>query len=1021
MSFCDDRRGRVPFALIGVLVLLGASVYATGVADRSAPSVERPAGAAMDDVSRDTRPALRAAVRTAARESALEPVTAPADTPAGRAVNESAPFADALRLRIAAEAREALSGITRRRNGVTATAGLPAIDGATESFRRAKRGVDVRPTDGGASMVVTLRNVTIRAHNDGRVVAERRQNVSLTVATPTLALHRRTERYERRLNRGAIAGPGLARGLTGRLTAITMARAYGRYGGAPIQNVLGNRHVALSTNAALLAQQRAAFGRADPDGERAVGVATVRVGVLDVLGGRHGAAADWTKTLLDPGAVGTDTDPAAESGFDPRPPDAPPITAEPVAAADEAFLASEQPDTAGSYRVRARLRTEVLNRSSEPRTPARLENWTLLTERTSERTRVTVVAHPSTRTGATVETVRKVTTRHTIERRWYRNGTFRTTTDEWDETVHVAVHVGAMYAPDDTALDRRTEPLFERGGALDGPNLVGARRRAAEALVEANGGIDAIAETVARAGGNGRSLEHSRTVTGARPDGLDAWITADLRGLRQRVANVSVSVPRRAVAVGEANAPALLAERLRVRRTALLDAPESYDGVADRARVAARAAFLDRVLASLEDRAANTRGRNVDYREELPGRVTGSLSELIALGREGADDVPPVGTHQRGQSGDDGLSMTPDGSPAYLTLEPVDHERVPSVPAGESAHPLTARTTNWVAMPYGDVADGLVDTLFGGGDRQVSLGTAAATLIAANRTAPAGTQTNGSAVLAGTREELVVAVRRSTLDAERAACDAALEGTAIERDRCRAAVVDTRSRWSTLGHRAQAMANGSYAAAFADSLAAGGVDAATADEAAVRVRVRLRELDAERETSVPAATTNRTASATQRLAERLVRQQASALTENASRRAMRRLTGASRLPAGVPVAPPPYPWIATANAWSVTVRGEYGRFAVRAAGTGPDGSGGVVRYVRDGSTVRFDADGDGEAEVLGRNERVSFDASTTVVAVVPSGPPGVGDVDGNRDEQSPGWPCPGVEHGDACEDGNQPE
>jgi hypothetical protein len=31
-----------------------------------------------------------------------------------------------------------------------------------------------------------------------------------------------------------------------------------------------------------------------------------------------------------------------------------------------------------------------------------------------------------------------------------------------------------------------------------------------------------------------------------------------------------------------------------------------------------------------------------------------------------------------------------------------------------------------------------------------------------------------------------------------------------------------------------------------------------------------------------------------------------------------------------------------------------------------------------------------------------------VVAAVPPGPPGVGDVDGARTEQSPGWPCPGA-------------
>ncbi|MBP1985587.1 DUF7286 family protein [Halolamina salifodinae] len=1016
MSLHEDRRGRVPFALVGVLLLVGASVYATGLADRAEPSIEQPATAAMDDVERDTRPALRAAVRDAARESAREPVTEPADTPAGQALNTTSPFVDALRLRIAAGARQALSEVSREQDGVRATASLPLVNGSTASLRRAKHGIQVRPVDDGASMLVTVRNVTVRARADGRVLSQRRLNVTLTVDAPVLALHQRTEQYESRLNRGALAGPGLSRGLTGRLTALTMARGYGRYAGAPIQNVLGNRHVELSTNAALLAQQRAAFGRADPDGARAVDVATVRVGVLDVLGGRHDGAAGWTKTVLDPSAVGDRTE---ADGFDPQPPDRPPITAAPDAVADEAYLdATEGPGTAGSYRVRSHLRATVVSRSSGTRPAPRLENWTLLTERIDQRTTVKVIEQDSNRAeSAAVDARRKVIVRHTVERTWYRNGSFQTTTTEWTETARVAVRVNVAYDPDDTAPDRPTEPLFERGGALDGPNLASARERAATELLDANGGVDGVA--VAAAERRDGALTRERTSVAARPDGLDAWVLADLRELRASVANVSVTVPSREVAAGEANAPALLAAAVRERRAALVDAPATYDGAADRARVAARAAYVDRVIAALESRAADTRDRNGDYRTELSGGATGQLSRLIELGREtaGADDP-----YQRDRESGEELVVTPDGSPAYLTLSSVGHQRVPTVAPGESVHPLTARTTNWVAMPYGDAADGVADALLGGGKRRVSLETAAATLIAANRTAATAGTANGSAAeLAANRAELTAAVRRSVRNAEREVCAAVTDGTGNDRRTCRDAVVDVRSEWPTLGHRAQAMGNGSYAAAFGDALAARGVGAAAADEATVRVRVRLRELDAKRETGVPAAMTNQTASAVQQVARKVVKKQSKAVIRNESERAMRRLTGASRLPAGVPVAPPPYPWIASVNAWSVTVRGEYQRFVVRARGPAPDGGGGVLRYVRDGSSVAFDADGDGQAERLGRNDHVSFEASTTVVAVVPPGPPGIGDVDGNRDERSPGWPCPGDEETDRCTRGEQPE
>ena len=1020
VSLADDDRARIPFALVGVLLLLGASVYATGVADRAQPSIERPAATAMDDVTRDARPALRRAVRDAARESAETPVTTPADTAVGEALNDSRPFVDALRLRIAVAARESVSELSRERGGVRATADLPSIDGSTASLRRAKSGVEVTSVDGGAAMRVTIRDLTIRARDGDRTVAQRRRNVTLTVETPVLALHRRATEYERRLNRGALDGPGLARGLTTRLTAVAMVRGYGRYAGAPIRNVLGNRHVELSTNAAVLAQQRAAFGRHDPAGARAVDVATMKVGILDVLGGRHGDAAAVTKAFVNPNAVDGATSEPASGEFAPRRPDDPPVNASPDAAADRAYLGSiDGVSTAGSYRVRGELRVTVRSRASESRPEPRRRGWTLVDEQTSERTVVTTVEDTSAESDAVVDEVLDVTTHHVVERRWRRNGTVRTTSAEWTETARVAVRATAAYDPDDAAPDRPTEPLFEPGGVFGGPNLDGARERAAEAVLDANGDVDAVAERAAA--GEGGALVRNRAITATRPSGLDRWIDADLGALRREVANVSVSIPRTAVASGDANAPGQLAATLRDQRSELLDTPGTYDGAADRARVAARAAYLDRVLAELDARAADTRDRNVDYRDELGDRATAGLSELIELGRGGAHGRPTDAYTAPG--GSDDIVITPDASPGYLTLQSVDHGQVPSVPAGESAHPLTARTTNWVALPYGEAASGIVDTLLGGGGRQVSLDTASATLIAANRTVGTSPEnrTGESAALAANRDELVVAVRESVREAERTVCAAATNGTSVERSTCRAAVVDARDRWPTLGHRAQAMANGSYAPTFAATLAARGVDTATVDEAAVRVRVRLRELSAERAVGVPAATTNRTASMVQQAARETARKEVSGTLENASAKVTRKLTGASRLPAGIPVAPPPYSWIATVNGWSVTVRGEYQRFALRARGVVPEGGSGTVRYVRDGAVARLDVDGDGHAERLGQGERVDFEASTTVVAVVPPGMPGVGDVDGNRDEQSPGWPCPGVDGDESCEAAGDPE
>lgn len=127
--------------------------------------------------------------------------------------------------------------------------------------------------------------------------------------------------------------------------------------------------------------------------------------------------------------------------------------------------------------------------------------------------------------------------------------------------------------------------------------------------------------------------------------------------------------------------------------------------------------------------------------------------------------------------------------------------------------------------------------------------------------------------------------------------------------------------------------------------------------------------------------------------------------ENATERASERLLkGRTAVPAGVPVTPVPGYWYATANAWQVNVSGEYARFTVRTDRGAPTAPGGTVAYSRDGSTVSLDVDGDGTPDRLGRATRVSFEAETTVLVVVPPGKSGVGDVDGQRTEESPGWP-----------------
>jgi len=81
---------------------------------------------------------------------------------------------------------------------------------------------------------------------------------------------------------------------------------------------------------------------------------------------------------------------------------------------------------------------------------------------------------------------------------------------------------------------------------------------------------------------------------------------------REQVRGVEVRVERGAVGSFEVNPPAMLADRIRDQRADLVDAPATYDGVATKARVAARVAYLDRVLERLDEQAVEQGNAGAD-------------------------------------------------------------------------------------------------------------------------------------------------------------------------------------------------------------------------------------------------------------------------------------------------------------------------------------------------------------------------------------------------------------------------
>ncbi|WP_135364484.1 DUF7286 family protein [Halosimplex halophilum] len=1014
-------RGRVPFALVGVLLVLTSALFA-GAVDRPQPTPEPAVDLAVERTTADARAAVRTAVAEAGVAAAGDPVVAPATNRWGELLDPDTAFRDALKLRVYLAARERLRTVARTHRGVRANASLPPAR-TPEALRAAMDRVSVeRAGPDGTKLRAEVANVTVEATRNGRVVGTERVSFAVVVPTPVLAVHERVETYQERLRRG-VTKPGLGQRLTARLYAVAWARGYAQYGGAPIDNVVANRHVELMTNGAMLGVQRSTFGESDPDGRRGLGKAIARVGLQKVVAAR-GPNDPATSALLQERirAAGGPTERAGVPGLAAGGTGAPApnetVTVSVGLSADRAFREFVRDDginrTVDSV-FGARIQTLAATERVGGGTPARPgppagDDWQFRVGSTDTEvlavwnaTRAPTVSDPSGY--HRLETyVRTVRLRHEREAVWHHNGSLNATTRTSTETKRVRVAVVGRHAPTPHAPAHPIPSVHERGGRFRGPNLADVPPKVRDA-VELAGGPDALAGRAARG-----SLPGTPTrIDGEWPGEVARWAHRDLIGLRETVRELSVPVSRGRMGTHEAAPAAALAANLSERRAELVDAPATYDSVAAKARAAVRGRYLSLVVERLERRAEQRSEREGAFASAI-GNVGGpSLSRLRSsydARRADERDAGPGDGSSEAAGGSAGagdgpaLAYSVDGAPPYLTLTKVTPGQVAAV--DNETHPLTARNVNYFSVPYGDATDVALSALLPGGtSRERRLSTAARALRAANRTL----EHRSNATVRERRDRLLEGLN-DTVAAVEGDLAAALADAGVGNDSTdHGAVVEAGlDRWSALDARALAMTNGSVVdpvVAAAVRRTDGGWSTIRRDWVRLRLRTALYDaLESKRgKVSGPAVT-----GATAVVKERVRRQVRSEISSAAAKRLNRSIT---QIPAGLPLAPPLGNWVATTNVWSVTVRGQYARFAVEVPRQTPAVGDASLQYVRDGGNATLDLDGDGVPETLGRSSKVRFTSRTAVTVVVPPGGTGVGDVDGAMVEESAGWPEPG--------------
>ncbi len=960
-----NDRGRVPFALVGVLLLITSTTLAVSVfpqADQGSPDIDE----AIDGATAATVTELRGAADEAATEAAAAPVTQPADTAAGRALSDEQPFRDALRLRIYLRAVERLEGTETTHGGTSVNVSLPSVPPTTDGYRNAIERVEIdRIGEDDAALRVEIDGVTLTAVRDGQVIETVNRSPEFVVANPALLLHDRTEQFEERAN-APVTQAGFGQRLTKRLYPIAWMRGYAQYGGTPIATVLGTRHVELAANDALLAEQREVFGEADPDGHRGTAAAGSRVATTDALVG-IGGEKEWQDAVLKVGdEIGSDPPADQPVGTWREEPDDPSVTVGVNESADHAFAdlvgITDDDELSGiierAHTVEARVETTTTLRNRHrrgQRSPG--PDWSL-ESMTTDRSMTTADAPGRPPSSAGWRTwdggVIDVTTTETTARRWVRGNETTTTRTVRERTHRVRIAVLA-----------RTEPI---DGVPDG-RLHGYLRstadKAAEDAVSDAGGLDGIARDAA----DGETIR-SRGTEVADPAIDRGSVESDLRTLRETTRNVSVTLPATAVGTGRANPARRLKGELSDRE-AFLD--HGRRTAIARTLRASRIGYLDGLHAELSDRESIDDAADDEIGSALGEHLdTDRLDGALAAHREATQPPSETLSDPAGN-----LSLAVDTAPSYLTTSSVTRDRIDE-PGDGSVYPLSTKTVNVFTSPHAQVASGIIDRIPFLNTEPVPLSTAAQTLAAAddgperdrieNEVQEATTHVRGQLLAELIDAGLAEHEAAELLETDASTADEALmltNGTTIER-----AAKDAPNSFNE-----------------------------------DRLELRLRAaLDTALESESARASDASTTAAQERIREGyadeiedVVSEGIEAGSEQARDRALDKRFGS--LPAGLPLAPVPGYWYATANVWYVDVGGTYERFAVRTNRGDPSGS---VTYLRDGSDARLTHRG--ESFPLGSADRVSVRSETAVVVVVPPGPRGVGNTGGTVEERSPGWP-----------------
>lgn len=331
-----DERGRVPFSLIAVLLLLSSVLIVTTLETRSEPTIERDMDRAMDRTLAATQGELRTAVLDASYRAGTAPVISDTESEVEAIANaddQEERFRNYVKLLVYLEATETLSNAGGTVGSETqTTVSIPSVtasgNGASidpdEAIDRVD--LDIGHFDDDVEMgtvAATIEDIEFHVTRDGVEALEETRSITVSVGTPVFELHDRMVEYESQLNTGFFdesvnsSVDGLGQHLGARLYPFAYFKAgwdRTQLTRTPDQHdfeeVIDVKHTEVLANDAIFDVQNDVFGTQDPYADRTMrpGYVCLATQIGNDLSGSDSSSG--TDSMIDRDAVdlGTDAD-----------------------------------------------------------------------------------------------------------------------------------------------------------------------------------------------------------------------------------------------------------------------------------------------------------------------------------------------------------------------------------------------------------------------------------------------------------------------------------------------------------------------------------------------------------------------------------------------------------------------------------------------------------------------------------------------------------------------------------------